>query len=109
MQLTVTPQGEVLVVRFEGSLDTGTAVRTEAEINQHLKDKAKMIFDLGGATFVSSAGLRIFLATAKRLMAAGGALRLCNANEVVMEVLQLSGFTSILQVKTTLQEALEGF
>ena len=65
--------------------------------------------DLEQTSFVSSAGLRVFLATAKKLMAVGGTLRICNANEVVKEVLEMSGFTTILEVKDDLESAMSGF
>jgi anti-sigma B factor antagonist len=50
--------------------------------------------------------LRIFLATAKKITASGGALKLCGANDVVQEILDISGFSTILDVKKTEEEAL---
>lgn len=109
MQLTTDNQGDILIIHCQGNLDTSTATKTEMEINKHLKDSPKIVLDLAGTNFVSSAGLRVFLATAKRIMAANGVLRLCNANSVVSEILQISGFNTILTVKPTLQEALSSF
>jgi anti-sigma B factor antagonist len=99
----------VLIVKFEGNLDTSTAPAAEAEVNTQLESNDKMIFDLSSTEYVSSAGLRVFLATAKQLTAKGGSLRMCGANEVVSEVLQISGFTTILDVRDTLEAALTDF
>jgi len=98
---------EVVVIRLIGNLDTNTAPDAEAEINSWLeKGSQKMILNLEEAKYVSSAGLRIFLATAKKMTASGGAVKLCSANEVVQEILDISGFSTILDVKSTEEEAL---
>jgi anti-sigma B factor antagonist len=49
------------------------------------------------------------LAAAKRLKGNSGELRICSLNEVVQEVFDISGFTTILTVTKTEPEALEGF
>ena len=69
-------------------------------------DLATMNISLEKNNYVSSAGLRIFLATAKKITASGGVLKLCGANDVVQEILDISGFSTILDVKKTEEEAL---
>lgn len=98
---------DVIVVDLVGNLDTNTAPEAESNINSHLEAGAKkMIINLGQTKYVSSAGLRVFLATAKKMTASGGAVKLCAANEVVQEILDISGFSSILDVKSTEEDAL---
>lgn len=109
MQVKISTQDDILIIMFEGKLDTGTATYAETETNKYIKDYNKVIMDLSTTSFVSSAGLRVFLATAKKLMAIGGTLCICNANAVVMEVLEMSGFTTILEVRTDLEGALACF
>jgi len=43
------------------------------------------------------------------LKASGGLFRICNANEVVQEILDISGFSQILDVKKSLEEAVTNF
>lgn len=98
---------DVIVVDLKGNLDTNTAPDAESIINDYLDSGSKkIIINLGQTQYVSSAGLRIFLATAKKLTASGGALKLCGANDVVQEILDISGFSTILDVKKTEEEAL---
>jgi anti-anti-sigma factor len=59
--------------------------------------------------YISSAGLRVLLATAQKLQAEDGALRVCNLNETVQEVFDISGFSTILSVFKTETEALNEF
>jgi anti-sigma B factor antagonist len=109
MDITLSTHNDILVMNFNGKLDTSTAPKVEAETVKQIESHKKIIINLQNTTFVSSAGLRIFLATAKRLAAAGGKLRICHPNEVVLEILEISGFTTILDIKNTLDESLAGF
>ncbi len=98
----------VIVVKLIGNLDTNTAPDAESEINSWLeKGTQKMVINLEETRYVSSAGLRIFLIAAKKMTASGGAVKFCCPNEVVQEILDISGFSTILDVKKTEEEALE--
>ena len=108
LEIKVDEVNDVIVIRLAGSLDTNTAPDAETEINKWLeKSTMKMIINLEETKYVSSAGLRVFLATAKKITAAGGAVKFCNPNEVVKEILDISGFSTILDVKATEKEAME--
>jgi len=107
LEIIVNEVNEVVVIGLVGNLDTNTALDAETEINSWLeKDAKKMVVDLEEAKYVSSAGLRVFLATAKKMTAAGGAVIFCSPNEVVKEILDISGFSTILNIKETQEEAL---
>ncbi len=109
MEIKTSKNNDILVFEFIGDLNTNTAPLAEEELNDKLQDNDKVIINLEETGFVSSAGLRIFLIAAKKLMASGGKLCLCNANEVVQEVLDISGFSTMLDVKPSFEDAVEGF
>ena len=107
LEVNTNEVNEVVIVKLIGNLDTNTAPDAEAKINSWLeKSTQKMVINLEETKYVSSAGLRIFLATAKKMTASGGVVKLCSPNEVVQEILDISGFSSILDVKKTEEEAL---
>ena len=107
LEIIIKEENEVVVIKLVGNLDTNTAPDAEAEINQWLgKQSKKMVVSLEETKYVSSAGLRVFLATAKKMTAAGGAVKFCTPNEVVKEILDISGFSTILDVKATVEEAI---
>ena len=107
LEVNVNEIKDVIIVKLQGNLDTNTAPDAESEINKKLEEGAlKMIINLEKTNYVSSAGLRIFLATAKKITASGGVLKLCGANDVVQEILDISGFSTILDVKKNEEEAL---
>ena len=110
MELIIEEKNEVLVVSISGNLDTTTSPEAEEKINELINnDQNKMIVNLHNTGFVSSAGLRVFLSTAKQIGAKGGTVKFCGANEVVQEILDISGFSGILDVEPSLEEALSAF
>ena len=110
LEVNVNKIKDIVVVSLTGNLDTNTAPVSELEINKWLEKGAdKMIINLEKTKYVSSAGLRIFLATAKKITANQGALKLCSVNEVVKEILDISGFSTILDVRSSEKEAIAAF
>ena len=106
LAINLNNKENVVIVNLVGNLDTNTAPDAEAVINESLAaGTSKMVINLEETKYVSSAGLRVFLATAKKMTAAGGAVKLCCPNEVVKEILDISGFSTILDVKDTEEQA----
>ena len=73
MQISSETIDNVTVVRLEGNLDTNTSSEAHDYVNKAIDDgAAKVVVSLDKVDFVSSAGLRILLATGKRLSGTGG-------------------------------------
>ena len=110
MNISTTNIESVSVVRLEGNLDTNTSTDAQESLTQLIDGGAsKVLVNFADVDFVSSAGLRILLATAKKLSGSGGNLRISNLNETVSEVFEISGFSTILDVFGSEEEALRGF
>jgi anti-anti-sigma factor len=87
-----------LIMAPSGRLDAHTAPAAERELAARATDGVRLAIDLAGVDYLSSAGLRILLATLKLAQARGGQVALLGARENVKEVLDVSGFTSIFQL-----------
>ncbi|UCC25862.1 MAG: STAS domain-containing protein [Gemmatimonadales bacterium] len=110
MKISHDEQDGVAVVRFEGNLDTNTAPEAQEALDDLIgAGTVKVLVDFSDLDYISSAGLRVLLATAKKLRGGGGNLRLCGLNETVAEVFEISGFSTIFAVFPSEAEALEGF
>ena len=106
MQLTHSDKSGYRVINFDGSLDTVTSPEAEKEINAYMDEGiVKFVFNFEKTRYISSSGLRVLLATAKKLKGMGE-LKISNLNEMVEEVFDISGFSSILNVYKTEEEAL---
>ena len=107
MDLQAVNVDGVAVVAVNGRLDTRTAPDLAREIEKPLAGAApRLVLDLSQTEYISSAGLRVFLQTAKAIDAAGGRFALCGANPRVLEILDVSGFGAILTICASRAEAL---
>ena len=110
MEISSDTTAAAAVVRLEGNLDTNTSTEAQGFLDNLIDDGAgKIVVSLEKVDFVSSAGLRVLLATAKRLTGTGGSIRICGLNETVTEVFEISGFSTILSVFPSESDALEDF
>ena len=110
MNITTRDQKDVKVVDLEGKLDTATSPVAEKHLKELIAQGAgRILVNVAKLDYISSAGLRVFLVTAKQLQSTGGVLHLSNLNHVVQEIFEISGFTTILKVFKTESEALECF
>ena len=101
---------DVLIVDVSGRLDSSTAGEASDELVRIAQgDNAKVVLDLDKLEYVSSAGLSAILRAAKLLQTANGELKICRAQGVVKEVLETSGFRSLLRIYDTEQAAVEDF
>ena len=106
MEIAARTQDDVTLVAVAGSLDSNTSPEAQAALDGILSSGArKLVVDLRGLDYISSAGLRVLLGTAKRLKGKGE-LRLFGLNETVREVFDISGFSTILTVFATEADAL---
>ena len=83
------------VFALTGRLDTTTAPELEAELTPSLDGVSELTLDLEGLEYVSSAGLRVFLA-AQKVMNRQGSMLVRHAKEPVMEVFEVTGFSNSL-------------
>jgi anti-anti-sigma factor len=110
MNITVREENGTAIVEIDGKLDTATSPTAQENFTAMISEgKRKILLDLAKLDYISSSGLRVVLTLAKELDKAGGALRLCNLNNVVQEVFDISGFSSILKVFSSESEALASF
>ena len=98
MKIEKKAEGSKLTVALEGRLDTTTAPELEEALKAALEKVDDLTMDFSGLEYISSAGLRVLLATQK-IMNKQGAMRVINVNEVVMDVFDVTGFADILTIE----------
>lgn len=98
MNIRKETEEKALVIYVEGRLDTTTAPKLDEEISASIEGLENLVLDLGDLEYISSAGLRVILATEKK-MAKQGKLVVRKANETIMEVFEITGFADILNIE----------
>ncbi len=110
MQISVKTTNEVKILAFEGKLDTGTSPDAQQQLTRLIEAGGnRFLVNFEKLDYISPAGLRVLLTAAKQLKGNGSELRICSLNEVVAEVFDISGFTTIFKVFGSESEALDGF
>ena len=98
MTMTRTQDGDHLTLAPEGRLDTLTAPEFEIELRDSLASIQSLTLDLTRLDYISSAGLRALLWAYKTFSEKGG-FKLTNVNEIVQEVLDVTGFSDVLCIE----------
>jgi anti-anti-sigma factor len=110
MEIRTRRVGDVTVADMTGRLDSRTSGPVSTELNQLAQHASgKLLLNVAGVDFVSSAGLRAILVAAKLADVNGGALKVCDANPAVTHVMEVSGMHSLLHLHATEAEALAAF
>lgn len=97
MTINKEVNGSKLNIALVGRLDTTTSPELEEELKASLDNIQELVFDFTQLEYISSAGLRVLLATQKT-MNKQGLMTVCNVNETVMEVFEVTGFVDLLTI-----------
>ena len=98
MNVTLTRNGTELIAALEGRLDTLTAPELEEQLEPAFDGVERLVFDLAELTYISSAGLRIFLGV-MQVMEEQGEMILRNVRPEVMDVLEITGFADYMNIE----------
>ncbi|MYG21085.1 MAG: STAS domain-containing protein [Gemmatimonadetes bacterium] len=98
----------VLVARLVGRVDTANSMEC-AEILREASDsdERSLVLNLSELTYLSSAGLRILLMTARKFSGTSRAFAVCDMSTQIEEVIRISGFNHILSVHGSEAAAVE--
>ena len=108
MEIRIDRQPNVLIVGVEGRLDAVTAPTFETAMADQIAAGAMLyVVDCGALEYISSAGLRSLLTTAKSLRAQDGELVFAALQDVVREVFEIAGFGTIFSIFDSTEAALE--
>ena len=106
MNITEGRRGEVLVVRPEGRIDTNTSDELDRALAGRVDGGARrLVVDMSGTDYISSAGLRVLLLAAKRLKGVSGLLVLGGMNPSVRQIFELAGFVAIFAIEPDVDRA----
>lgn len=99
LQFSVTPTTNIHLANVVGRIDSANAASFEKDLLSLFDTpQARILVDLTGLDYISSAGLRVVLMAAKRAKQSQGRLVLCGMQPHVREVFEISGFIKILEI-----------
>ena len=100
MNIKKKQDGEKVILKLEGRLDTNTSSELEKEIGELFENNQnKMVLDLKDLAYVSSAGLRVLLSAQKKINQTSGEMIIENPNPDIMEIFEVTGFVDVLKIQ----------
>ena len=110
MKTEVQHENGSTIITVTGSVDALTAPELAKALSDHVQTgQVRLVVNLIGVEFMSSAGLRTLLGAVKDARSHGGDLRIASSNPGVDKVLKMSGFHNIAKVFPSQAEAVASF
>jgi len=99
MQIAIGDDGPAATVTMVGRLDISGAEVVAMPLATLSGSKSALFVDMAGVTFVASLGLRQLVAAAKAMARRGARFVLLNPNELVTEVITMTGLADLLPIE----------
>ena len=99
MDINKVLEEDKLTIKLGGRLDTNTAPELEKELKKDLPNVTELVLDFEELKYISSAGLRVVLATQKTMNKQGN-MAIENVNDLIMEIFEVTGFVDILTINS---------
>jgi len=100
---------DVAVVTASGQIDSETAPQLDAELTRVIGEKNKLVVDLKGVEYMSSAGIRAIVKASQAVEKNGGAVKLASVPEDIQAVLYTVGLNQKVAAFTSVDEAVASF
>lgn len=100
MDIRINKEGDVTTVRMTGRLDTAAAQEVTAEMEPVMNSASgTVILDCTELSYISSSGLRIFLAVRKAAAQKGGKVIVKGISDDIRHVFMMTGFLNLFTVE----------
>jgi len=108
MKTDISQENDTTIFALSGRLDSHSAPQFEKQVQDYLTSPAgNLVLNFNNLDYISSAGLRIILNTAKAYKPTQYRFITCSMQDHVQEVFEISGFDSFITICATVDESLE--
>jgi anti-sigma B factor antagonist len=100
----------VNVLSLSGRLDAYSATEVEKKLDSLIEfGQNRLVIDLEKLEYISSSGLRVFLASLKKAKKGQGDIKLACMKPFIKEVFDIAGFSQLFNIFDTQEAAVSGF
>ena len=99
MTINKNESNDSITIALSGRLDKLSSPELEKAMKDEVAKKKNIIFDLKDLTYISSAGLRVLLATEKENKLNEKNTTIINVNSDVMDIFVVTGFVYMLDIQ----------
>jgi len=98
---------DITIVTMRGELDNRTAPSVQEAIMPIIQPNKKLLVNMSGVTYVSSAGLRTMLLLYREVDGQNGRIILCCLPEMVYDTMFITGFMDFFTASSSIEEGLQ--
>jgi len=110
MEIVEKKLGKVNMLSLSGRLDAYSAGEVEKKLDSLIEaGQPNLVIDLEKLEYISSSGLRVFLAALKKTRKQQGDVKLACMKPFIKEVFDIAGFTQLFNIFDTREAAVSGF
>ncbi len=107
-EINITKSGDVVIFELSGAVEIMKSLELEEMLKPFLAEGApKLVFDMGGVTHLSSSGIRVILATLRRVTELKGRFALCNLSHVTQKMVSAIELDQLFKIFKTRDEAVK--
>jgi len=107
MEINVKSIGQVTVVGISGDIDSNTAPQAQEQVLPLVQPGSKILLDMSGVEYMSSAGLRILLSMYRQISRGDGGIVLVGLGEEIKDTMSVTGFLNFFTTCDTVDEGLQ--
>jgi anti-anti-sigma factor len=107
MEIVMETRDNVTIIYIKGRLDGNNTSEAQDRIMPKLIAGCRIVIDLAGCDYVSSAGLRLLLMIAKQLTSQQGKWAISCASEEIRDVMEMTGFNQFFTHYTNVADAVK--
>lgn len=99
-------EDDFAVIKLDGAVDAHTAPQFEEAVQKVIDDgQNNIIVDCEKLTYISSAGLGVFMGFVEEVREAGGDIKICGLSEKVKQPFEILGFESLFHFCPDIQSS----
>jgi anti-sigma B factor antagonist len=107
MDISIESVEEVVLVRIVGDVDGSTAPQAQNQIMPLVQPGSRILLDMSGVPYMSSAGLRMLLSTYRQVANQNGRIALTGLAEELKDTMEVTGFLKFFTSCETVDEGLK--
>jgi anti-sigma B factor antagonist len=107
MEINVKSVGQVTVIEVSGEMDSNTAPQAQERVLPLVGPGAKILLDMSGVEYMSSAGLRVLLSLYRQIARQNGGIVLVGLAEEIKDTMSITGFLNFFTTYDTVDEGLK--
>ena len=107
MKINAEREGGTVIAKANGRIDSSNSREFHSSLEAVItEDVTAVVLDFEDVSYISSAGMRAILLTARDLQKNSIKFALCSMDDSISEVFKISGFDKIIPIHSSQSEAL---